>query len=107
MNAWLSLPPGLDGGSLLALVSLSFFTSLITATFSMGGGSLLIAAMTLVLPPVVGGVALLLVFGRSRGRALIRTRRPMAQIGRGAMLALSALSFFTAVSLLPQAETFG
>ena len=47
---------------------------------------------------------MLLVFGHSRGRALIRTRRPMAQIGRGAMLALSALSFFTAVSLLPQAE---
>ncbi|MFM7568940.1 MAG: DMT family transporter [Betaproteobacteria bacterium] len=47
---------------------------------------------------------MLLVFGRSRGLGLIRTRRPLAQIGRGAGLALSALSFFTAVSLLPQAE---
>ena len=47
---------------------------------------------------------MLLVFGRSRGMALVRTRRPLAQIGRGAALALSALSFFTAVSLLPQAE---
>lgn len=49
-------------------------------------------------------LVMLLVFGRSRGLALVRTRRPLAQIGRGAMLALSALSFFTAVSLLPQAE---
>lgn len=49
-------------------------------------------------------LVMLLVFGRSQGLALLRTRRPLAQIGRGAALALSALSFFTAVSLLPQAE---
>jgi uncharacterized protein len=51
---------------------LSFLTSLITATFSLGGGSLLIAAMTLALPPVVvvpvhGCVQL----GSNAGRALI------------------------------------
>jgi uncharacterized protein len=47
------LAPGLGAWPALALVALSFVTSLITATFSLGGGSLLIAAMTLVLPPVV------------------------------------------------------
>jgi uncharacterized protein len=47
------LAPGLSDWTALGLVALSFLTSLITATFSLGGGSLLIAAMTLVLPPVV------------------------------------------------------
>ena len=56
----------------LALIGLSFFTSLITATFSLGGGSLMIAAMTLVMPPVVvvpvhGCVQL----GSNAGRALV------------------------------------
>ena len=55
-----------------ALIALSFITSLITATFSLGGGSLMIAAMTLVLPPVVvvpvhGFVQL----GSNAGRALV------------------------------------
>jgi uncharacterized membrane protein YfcA len=53
-------------------VGLSFLTSLITATFSLGGGSLMIAAMTLVLPPIVvvpvhGCVQL----GSNAGRALV------------------------------------
>lgn len=66
------LAPGLAGWPALALVALSFLTSLITATFSLGGGSLLIAAMTLVLPPVVvvpvhGCVQ----FGSNAGRALV------------------------------------
>jgi uncharacterized membrane protein YfcA len=47
------LAPGVGDGAAVALVALSFVTSLITATFSLGGGSLMIAAMTLVLPPVV------------------------------------------------------
>jgi uncharacterized membrane protein YfcA len=47
------LPPGLGDGAALALVALSFLTSLITATFSLGGGSLMIIVMTLVMPPVV------------------------------------------------------
>jgi uncharacterized protein len=51
--AALQLAPGLGGWTTLALVALSFCTSLITATFSLGGGSLMIAAMTLVLPPLV------------------------------------------------------
>ena len=47
------LPPGLGEWTALGLVVLSFVTSLITATFSLGGGSLMIIAMTLVMPPVV------------------------------------------------------
>ena len=57
----------------LALVALSFVTSLITATFSLGGGSLMIAAMSLVLPPLVvvpvhGCVQL----GSNAGRAFLQ-----------------------------------
>jgi uncharacterized protein len=48
-----SLPADLSQWAALGLVALSFFTSLITATFSLGGGSLMIIAMTLVMPPVV------------------------------------------------------
>jgi uncharacterized membrane protein YfcA len=47
------LAPGLGEWATLGLVALSFLTSLVTATFSLGGGSLLIAAMTLLLPPMV------------------------------------------------------
>lgn len=47
------LPPDLGEWVALGLVALSFITSLITATFSLGGGSLMIIAMTLVMPPVV------------------------------------------------------
>ena len=66
------LAPGLGDWPALALVGLSFLTSLITATFSLGGGSLMIAAMTLVLPPVVvvpvhGCVQL----GSNAGRAML------------------------------------
>jgi uncharacterized membrane protein YfcA len=66
------LAPGLGDWSTLGLVGLSFLTSLITATFSLGGGSLMIAAMTLVLPPLVvvpvhGCVQL----GSNAGRALV------------------------------------
>jgi uncharacterized protein len=69
----LELPPGLGEWPVLALIALSFVTSLITATFSLGGGSLLIAAMTLLLPPLVvvpvhGCVQL----GSNAGRALIQ-----------------------------------
>ena len=68
----MSLAPGLGEWAAWSLVALSFLTSLITATFSLGGGSLLIAAMTLVLPPVVvvpvhGCVQL----GSNVGRALV------------------------------------
>jgi uncharacterized membrane protein YfcA len=67
------LAPDLDAATALGLIALSFVTSLITATFSLGGGSLMIAAMALVLPPVVvvpihGGVQL----GSNAGRAFVQ-----------------------------------
>jgi uncharacterized membrane protein YfcA len=69
------LAPGLGDWSTLALVALSFFTSLITATFSLGGGSLMISAMTLVLPPMavipIHGIVQL---GSNAGRALVLRR---------------------------------
>jgi uncharacterized membrane protein YfcA len=73
MSSLLQMPPGLGQGAALALVALSFLTSLITATFSMGGGSLMVAAMALVFPPVVvvpvhGCVQL----GSNAGRALVQ-----------------------------------
>jgi uncharacterized protein len=68
----LQLAPGLGEGATLALVGLSFLTSLITATFSLGGGSLLIAAMTLLLPPlVVVPVHGFVQLGSNAGRALV------------------------------------
>ena len=45
------LPAGLDPLPALALVLLSFVTSLITATFSLGGGTLMVAVLALVIPP--------------------------------------------------------
>lgn len=68
-----ALAPGLDSWTSTGLIALSFITSLITATFSLGGGSLLIAAMTLVMPPVVvvpvhGCVQL----GSNAGRAIVQ-----------------------------------
>lgn len=71
----MELAPGLESWSSLALIALSFATSLITATFSLGGGSLLIAVMTLLLPPIVvipvhGCVQ----FGSNAGRALLLRR---------------------------------
>lgn len=59
----------------LALIGLSFFTSLITATFSLGGGILMLATMALVFPPAVviplhGAVQ----FGSNSGRAVIQRK---------------------------------
>jgi uncharacterized membrane protein YfcA len=69
----MELAPGLGLWLALALTALSFLTSLITATFSLGGGSLMIAVMALVLPPLVvvpvhGCVQL----GSNAGRALLQ-----------------------------------
>jgi uncharacterized membrane protein YfcA len=67
------LPPGLDPLHALALVGLSFVTSLITATFSLGGGVLMLAVLTLVFPPAVvvpvhGAVQV----GSNIGRAVVQ-----------------------------------
>jgi uncharacterized membrane protein YfcA len=67
------LPPGLDPMLALALLVLSFITSLITATFSLGGGSLMVAVLALVFPPAIvvpvhGAIQL----GSNAGRALVQ-----------------------------------
>ena len=67
------LPPGLEIWPALGLVFLSFFTSAITAAFSLGGGMLLLSVMVIVLPasaivPVHG----LVQFGSNSGRTLLR-----------------------------------
>jgi uncharacterized protein len=68
----MQLAPGLGAWPASGLVALSFFTSLITATFSLGGGSLLIVVMTMVLPPlVVVPVHGFIQLGSNAGRALV------------------------------------
>jgi uncharacterized membrane protein YfcA len=67
------LPPDLSTTAATGLIGLSFLTSLITAMFSLGGGSLLVSALALVLPatvviPVHGCVQL----GSNVGRALLQ-----------------------------------
>lgn len=50
-------------------------------------------------------IAVMAVFlGPTYGRALMRTRRPAAQVARGTMLALSSIVFFSSLAILPQAE---
>lgn len=67
------LPAGLDATMALALIVLSFVTSLITATFSLGGGTLMVAVLALVFPPAVvvplhGAIQL----GSNGGRAIVQ-----------------------------------
>lgn len=67
------LPAGVDPLLALVLVGLSFVTSMITATFSLGGGLLMVAILALVFPPAVvvpvhGAVQL----GSNAGRALVQ-----------------------------------
>lgn len=49
-------------------------------------------------------VFMVAVLGPRLGRGLLRSRRPGLQIGRGAVLALSTLLYFLALSLMPIAE---
>lgn len=67
------LPADLDLTAALALVLLSLVTSLITATFSLGGGTLMVAVLALLFPPIVvvplhGAIQL----GSNSGRALVQ-----------------------------------
>ncbi len=67
--------PGMEPSFALTLVVLSAFTSAVTATFGLGGGSLLIAVMSLAMPaaivvPVHGAVQL----GSNGGRAILRRK---------------------------------
>lgn len=67
------LPPDLDLTIALALVALSFATSLITATFSLGGGMLMIAVLALAFPPaVVVPVHGCVQLGSNAGRAFVQ-----------------------------------
>jgi uncharacterized membrane protein YfcA len=69
----MEFPAGIGMPTVLALVALSFITSLVTATFSLGGGSLLISAMALVFPPaVVVPVHGCIQLGSNAGRALLQ-----------------------------------
>jgi len=68
-------PPGLDLWPAIGLITLSFFTSAITAAFSLGGGMLLLSVMVIVLPvsalvPVHG----LVQFGSNLGRTVVQRR---------------------------------
>jgi uncharacterized membrane protein YfcA len=67
------LPENLEPLMALALVALSFVTSLITATFSLGGGTLMVAVLALVFPPAIvvplhGAIQL----GSNGGRAMVQ-----------------------------------
>ena len=67
------LPAGLDPLIALVLVGLSLVASLITATFSLGGGMLMLAVLALVFPPAIvvpvhGAIQL----GSNAGRAAVQ-----------------------------------
>jgi uncharacterized membrane protein YfcA len=67
------LPAGLEPTLALLLLALSFVTSLITATFSLGGGTLMLAVLALVFPPaVVVPVHGCVQLGSNGGRALVQ-----------------------------------
>jgi len=99
------LPADLDLLTALTLVGLSLVTSLVTATFSLGGGTLMIAALALVFPPAVvvplhGCVQL----GSNGGRALIQFRhiqwRLVLWIAAGAVIGIAVGAQFA--SALPE-----
>jgi uncharacterized membrane protein YfcA len=67
------LPPDVSPWLALALVGLSLLTSLITATFSLGGGTLMVAVLALAFPPaVVVPVHGCVQLGSNAGRALVQ-----------------------------------
>lgn len=66
------LPAGLDPVAALLLIALSLFTSGVTATFGLGGGSLMIAAIALIFPPAIAvPVHGLVQLGSNAGRAVM------------------------------------
>jgi uncharacterized membrane protein YfcA len=75
------LPPALGPWSALALVLVSAFTSAVSAAVGIGGGVMLLAAMTLVVPvealiPVHGAVQ----FGSNAGRLAVFTRHVVVRL---------------------------
>ena len=86
----------------LALVALSLVTSLITATFSLGGGTLMVAVLALVFPPAIvvplhGAIQL----GSNAGRAVVQRAhiqwRYVRWIALGAVLGTIAGGQFATV----------
>lgn len=66
------LPAGIEPPAALALIVLSVLASGLTATFGVGGGSLMMAALVLVVPPVVAvPVHGLVQLGSNGGRAVL------------------------------------
>lgn len=99
------LPAGVDPLLALLLIGLSFVTSMITATFSLGGGLLMVAVLALVFPPAVvvpvhGAVQL----GSNAGRALVQRNHIqwhlILWISLGAVLGVIVGAQFA--SLLPE-----
>ena len=69
------LPPDLDAGSALVVLAASFAGSAITAALSIGGGLLLIAVMTALMPtPAVVPVHGAVMVGSNAGRAALLLR---------------------------------
>src|SRR5690606_11755200 len=69
----LLLPAGLELPLALALLGLSFLTSLITATLSLGGGTLMLAVLALVFPPaIVVPLHGVIQLGSNAGRAAVQ-----------------------------------
>lgn len=69
------LPPGMDVPAAAVLVFASFFTSLLTASFGIGGGLALLTIMTYLVPvaaliPVHGAIQ----FGSNAGRAFLQRK---------------------------------
>ena len=99
------VPPGVSIGAALSLIGLSFFTSALTGALGLGGGVLMLAAMTQLLPPAVllpvHGVVQI---GSNFGRAVLMRRdiaRPLVLpflLGSIAGVALGA----QIVGLLPR-----
>jgi len=92
-SGWLSilLPPEISPALALALVLLSFFTSLLSAAVGIGGGTVLLVAMVSFLPPlIVLPVHGLVQLGSNAGRAwLLRSyanRRILVWFAGGAVL---------------------
>lgn len=99
------LPPGVEPMTALALVGLSLVTSLITATFSLGGGILMVAVLALVFPPaVVVPVHGCVQLGSNGGRAVVQRRHIqwayVGWIGLGA--AFGAIAGGAFASRLPE-----
>lgn len=125
------LPAGLDPLIAGLLVALSLVTSAITATFGVGGGSLMIAVIVLVFPPAVAvPVHGLVQLGSNAGRAVMMRRHvrwnfavwfiagavPGALVGAGVAtflperlvtFAIAAFVIWTAWSPQPRAEVRG